>query len=265
LVIDRALKIQQVAVDTVTKIIKNLKLPSYLETDKIIPNISSHLLSRQTVEFKLNSEMVNADRKSVFIKGSNDDPSVKSKDVILDMKLKDAALKISDALVVNVVLDSDIYTTATELAMQEIFNQELGVSRMEEIKTTNAWSSPILFKRTGLSGGVGVYCHVTMEGEDDGVAFTPDDAYPLIIAFHTEQSLRARVGLLAAWSNYRIANTKKQRNAAVLKAQRIAAKVSVPLGARGVRSPTWEQTEGDIDEDLSDSGESVSESSGDEN
>eukprot|EP00615_Pteridomonas_danica_P001539 CAMPEP_0114362930 /NCGR_PEP_ID=MMETSP0101-20121206/26101_1 /TAXON_ID=38822 ORGANISM="Pteridomonas danica, Strain PT" /NCGR_SAMPLE_ID=MMETSP0101 /ASSEMBLY_ACC=CAM_ASM_000211 /LENGTH=115 /DNA_ID=CAMNT_0001509149 /DNA_START=23 /DNA_END=370 /DNA_ORIENTATION=- len=78
-----------------------------------------------------------------------------------------------------------------------------------------------------------------MEGEDDGVAFTPDDAYPLVISFHTKESHTARIGLQAAWSEYRSANTSKQRNSAMKKAQRLASAVKVPTGARTVQGPKW--------------------------
>jgi hypothetical protein len=291
-VLARALKIQQPAVDVIKEVLKNLTLPSYMQVSKVNATVSTHMCSRQTVEFKMNSERVNAEKKSVENKE--------------ELTLKDASLKINDALVVNVVLESEVYATAIELAMVELFEPEQakhaqqqqfqhqhqfeasdksalcinnssssvdvvggddGVSEvkkgfMKEVKTINGWSAPMLFRRTGPSGGIGVYCYATMSGGDDGVAFTPNDAYPLVIAFHTQESLSAHIGLQSAWSDYRIANTRKQRDAAVLKAQRLALNVSVPIGARRVRGPKWHSKEfvdpdyeDDVEDDDDDSDE----------
>mmetsp|Transcript_45166 Transcript_45166/g.57847 ORF Transcript_45166/g.57847 Transcript_45166/m.57847 type:complete len:132 (+) Transcript_45166:197-592(+) len=97
----------------------------------------------------------------------------------------------------------------------------------------------MLLKRTGPSGLVGLYCYATMIGEDDGVDFTPDDAYPLVIEFHTEESLHIKQSLKSSWSQYRKATTKKQRNNAMLQAQQLSGYVKVPTGARCLTGPKW--------------------------
>jgi hypothetical protein len=296
LVLSRALQIQQAAMDTITRILKNLSLPGYMMSKKVNARVTSQLMSPSSVEFRIHSETLNYDKhrhhkfRHDSVTSNPDSPSTAAagggaitESEEIEMKLKDAALRIDDALVINIILDADVYTTASELAMNEIFKSDYSpkeeggggedamsvktsksnkskhpppdrrwstsillkktdsvlLSDMSEVKTVNGWSSPMLLKRTGPSGGIGVYCYATMEGEDDGVAFTPDDAYPLVIAFHTEESLVAAMGLQSAWLDYRAANSTKQRNLATFKAQKIAAEVTVPLGARSVRGPKW--------------------------
>lgn len=189
--------------------------------------VDSHLLSPNAVEMRMDSEVANGATRRGDVTAEIAEMS--------EMKLKDAALNIDDALVVTVVFDEDVYADATEEALIQIFKS----TAMVEVKTFNAWTAPMVLERSGASGGVGIYAHVTMEGEDDGVAFTPDDAYPLVIAFHTPKSLTARIGLQSAWSEYRAANTSKQRNAAMIHAHRLSESVSVPTGARSVRGPKW--------------------------
>ena len=47
---------------------------------------------------------------------------------------------------------------------------------------------------SGCVFGLGVEVHVTLPGDDDddGVAFTPTDAYPVAIRLHTRASLNAQ-------------------------------------------------------------------------
>jgi len=273
LVVSRALKIQQPALTVVNRVIKQLKLPDFMNLEsgnnnddemsmrKVKAKVTSHLMSPSSIEMRINNEMLHPNHK---LRGSI--KNIENESEIQELKLKDAALRINDAIVINIIFDINDYATATELAMEELFKNKKGdgdddddddsnsSSELVEVKTSNAWMKPTLFKRTGPSGGVGVYCHVTMEGEDDGVAFTPDDAYPLVIAFHTSESLSARVGLQSAWADYRSANTRKQRNAALLKSQRLTSDVTVPVGARGVRGQLWlkQMTGNDSDSDEED-------------
>lgn len=280
LVLSRALLIQQAAVDTITHILKNLSLPGYMLSKKVNAVVTSTLMSPSSVEFRIHSESLNYDKHhkhsrhdSVNSTGSGGNTGASESEEI-EMKLKDAALKIDDALVINIVLENDVYTTASELAMHEIFKSDhkpeseegqkshkvpdkrwsasmrMGskkhkredsflLTEMSEVKSSNGWSSPMLLKRTGPTGGIGFQCHATMEGEDDGVAFTPDDAYPFIIAFHTKESLSASMGLQSAWLDYKAANSTKQRDLATAKAIKLSSEVAVPLGARSVRGPKW--------------------------
>jgi hypothetical protein len=217
-------------VDAVTKVCESLRLPEHAHNGMVVAGkVDSHLLSPNAVEMRMESEVSNAERR---LMDSMDKSELAE---LSELKLKDAALKIEDALVVTVVFDPEVYAHATEEALSQIFK----VTNLVEVNTFNAWASPMVLERSGASGGVGVYTHVTMEGEDDGVAFTPDDAYPLVIAFHTPESITARIGLQAAWSEYRNANTSKQRNAAMMHAQRLSSAVTVPHGARSVRGPKW--------------------------
>lgn len=227
LIISRALRIQQKAVDDINRVCAAIQL-----TDQSIVvkgRVDSRLLSPNAVEMRMDSEVAAQGQRRADM--SEEASSAECS----ELKLKDAALNIEDALVVSVVFDSDVYADATEEALTQIFKE----TGMVEVNTFNAWTAPMVLERSGASGGVGVYTHVTMEGEDDGVAFTPDDAYPLVIAFHTPESLTARTGLQSAWSEYRAANTSKQRNAAMTHGHRLSESVPVPTGARSVRGPRW--------------------------
>jgi hypothetical protein len=241
LVLNRALQIQQPALDAITKVVSTLRLPDHDEvvSTKIVP----HLLSPSACEMRMDSEIANAGRRLLE---THKDLKLEN---ITEMKLKDAALAIGDGLVINIIFEPEVYGDVAELALKRIVSE----TGMVEVNTVDGWAHPTRLERCGPRGGVGVFCHVTMEGEDDGVAFTPDDAYPLVIAFHTAESHRAVIGLQAAWSEYRSANTSKQRNAAMKKALRISSEVPVPLGARSIRGPKWwstyheEDTTGDSD------------------
>lgn len=160
-----------------------------------------------------------------------------------DVKLNEVAMKIIDGLVINVCFDDDIYATATEIALSKMFKNDF----IKEINTYNGWKSPVILKRNGARNGIGIYCHATMIGscafnhkeEDSKQASVNLNSFPLIIAFHTVDSYKARIGLQASWSQYRAANTRGQRRAALLKARNLVKGVKVPKGARTVLDHRW--------------------------
>jgi hypothetical protein len=217
LVLSRSLKIQKPAVDAVTKVVTDLRLEGIVD-QLVTGKVTSFLMSPSAVEKRLKNEMLNAENAGK------------------EVSLKGAALQILESLVVTVVFEPEVYARATELALNQLFR---GNSVFSQTKTVNSWTIPMVLERTGPSGGVGLQCLVTMEGEDDGVAFTLDDAKPLVIAFHTPDSLKARIGLQAVWSEYRGANTKKQRDAAIARGRRLVASVAVPDGARSILANKW--------------------------
>ena len=63
------------------------------------------------------------------------------------------------------------------------------------------------------------------------MAFTPDDAFPLTLLFHTERSAAAQVSLTAAWEEAQEAVLPAQRAAAEARGKYIVAACPVPPGA----------------------------------
>jgi hypothetical protein len=150
-----------------------------------------------------------------------------------DLKL--ASLAIKEALILNVVIAEGQYAATVALMLEQLFskaNAATGNVGFDLVKVENDWASSVVFAGNGVTGGFGVRCEATMAGEDDGVAFTPDDAYPLSIQFHTPQSFMGVLSLKSAWSQYRSANNASQRKQAKKTAREIAARVNVPRGAQ---------------------------------
>jgi hypothetical protein len=148
--------------------------------------------------------------------------------------LKDACLAVKDALILSVVIADDQYAATVALMLEQLSSTKSAAIKSRGfniVKIENDWASPVEFAGNGVTGGFGIRCEATMEGEDDGVAFTPDDAYPLSIQFHTPQSYFGALSLKSAWSQYRSANTVKQRKQAKRAAHDISARVKIPKGA----------------------------------
>jgi hypothetical protein len=154
-----------------------------------------------------------------------------------DHDLKIVFLAIKDALILNVVIAEDQYAFTVALMLEQLSlkaNTATGNEGFDLVKVENDWASSLVFTGKGVTGGFGVRCEATVAGEDDGVAFTPDDAYPLSIQFHTPQSFMGMLSLKSAWSQYRSSNTESQRKKAKIYARRITARVSVPRGAKTI-------------------------------
>jgi len=148
--------------------------------------------------------------------------------------LKDACIAVKDALILSVVIAEDQYAATVALMLEQLSSTTSAAMTSRGfsiVKVENDWASPVEFAGNGVTGGLGIRCEATMEGEDDGVAFTPDDAYPLSIQFHTPQSYFGALSLKSAWSQYRSANTAKQRKQAKRTARDISARIKVPKGA----------------------------------
>ena len=156
-------------------------------------------------------------------------------DVEDDHDLKIAFLAIKDALILNVVIAEDQYAFTVALMLEQLSlkaNTATGNEGFDLVKVENDWESSLVFTGKGVTGGFGVRCEATVAGEDDGVAFTPDDAYPFSIQFHTPQSFMGVLSLKSAWSQHRSSNTASQRKEAKISARRITARVNVPRGAK---------------------------------
>jgi hypothetical protein len=152
-----------------------------------------------------------------------------------DHDLKIAFLAIKDALILNVVIAEDQYALTVALMLEQLSlkaNTSTGNEGFNLVKVENDWASSVVFTGNGVIGGFGVRCEATMAGEDDGVAFTPDDTYPLSIQFHTPQSFMGVLSLKSVWSQYRSSNTASQRKRARKAARKITARVNVPRGAK---------------------------------
>jgi len=130
-------------------------------------------------------------------------------------RLEAAALAIHDALTVELVLPDAAYAAVAARLLRELHlvcdddgddgagaRSDGGAptgkacSAAEAFRTvhvSNGWAAPLELGRRGARGGVGLACHLTMSAKDDGVEFTPDDAYPLALCVHTEASRRAQV------------------------------------------------------------------------
>jgi hypothetical protein len=149
--------------------------------------------------------------------------------------LKFASLAVKDALILSVVIAEEQYAATVALMLEQLSskaNTATGNKGFDLVKVENDWASSVVFTGNGVTGGFGVRCEATMAGEDDGVAFTPDDAYPFSIQFHTPQSFIGVLSLKSAWSQYRSSNTASQRKKAKKAARQIAARVNVPRRAK---------------------------------
>ena len=96
---------------------------------------------------------------------------------------------------------------------------------------SSGWGQAVQLHGSGASGGFGCLLEVTLPGADDGVAFTPDNAYSLVVRLHTAQSQAASLAVAAAWAEFRRASLPCQRARALERARGLAAKVVVPPGA----------------------------------
>ena len=95
-----------------------------------------------------------------------------------------------------------------------------------------------------MSGGVGLRVALTMPGEDDGVAFVPSDACPLVIQIHTQDSFAVSSALSSAWSDFCRAGTAKNRAEALRRARVLVRKVLIPNGAYSFGSQNSEGIKG---------------------
>lgn len=234
----------------------------------IHPIITSQLLTPRAVHKRLKTEMFNETQKrwKNFLNNFNPMSSgtgtgsgtgtKSSSSTSSDVKLREVAMQIIDGLVINVCFNNEIYATATEITLSKIFKSQ---SSLIEVKSVNGWTSPVVLKRDGARGGVGIYVHATythhrpqqfVDSGGGGIDCVEDknstdingndmQSYPLIIAFHTPDSFKCRLGLQAAWSSYRASNTRGQRKAAVQKARDLVKQVIVPKGARTVLDHRW--------------------------
>jgi len=123
----------------------------------------------------------------------------------------------------------------------------------------NGWVLPLEFLGTGVTGGVGLEVSATCPGEDDGVDYTPDDAYPFVLTFHTPKSARAYAGIRAAWSEYRGASSQEERTSAQEHAHALVGedKVPVPPGARTAFAVEFGGNSDGIEDDGSESEEDL--------
>jgi hypothetical protein len=256
LVVERALKIQDVAMTLVRRAaISASKAVSFLKSQgsevasisqlvqdaagaSIIAvelEVTSRVLSPSCVEMRLEHEIHKIENKHE--KEATDDE---------DNDLKNASLRLHNTLTVNVVIDEEHYALAVAIMLDLLFMDndrsaddaaaEPTLGAFTLVKSENGWASTLSFDGSGASGGPGVQCLATIPGEDDGVAFTPDDAYPLAIHFHTPASFMNALSLGSAWSLYREANTAGQRKSAMARARLLVANVPVPRGAKVVLS-----------------------------
>jgi hypothetical protein len=144
-----------------------------------------------------------------------------------DHRMREAALRVRDALTLSVVLPEAVYAPAAKALRARLIGRRPMVN---EVSTVVGWASPVQLHSSSHSGSGGVMVNLAMPGEDDGVAFTPDDAYPFVIELHTPSSLQASIGITAAWSEFRGANLPSQRVAALARARELAARVALPPG-----------------------------------
>lgn len=147
-----------------------------------------------------------------------------------DQRMRAAALRVCDALTLNVVLPEAVYAAATMVVRARLCARP----ELTEVSTSVGWASPFQLHAGGHCGAGGVRIILEQPGEDDGVAFTPDDAYPVAVQLHTPASLQAAVGIAAAWSEFRSANLPSQRVAALSKARALASRTPLPPGAEEV-------------------------------
>jgi hypothetical protein len=195
-------------------------------------SMSTRLKPPSSIEMRLAYELRR--RRRARREKSNSATSPGSKDEGMDddsMDLKEASLLIKDALTITVVVTESSYTVASTLILENLFLQRNATAGFSLMSSENGWTSPVRFDSAGVSGGIGIKCVVTMAGEDDGVAFTPDDTYPLVLQFHTPTSYMASLSCASAWASYRAANTIGQRKAAIENAARMVALVPSPPGS----------------------------------
>lgn len=147
-----------------------------------------------------------------------------------DQRMRAAALRVCDALTLNVVLPEAVYAEAALVLRARLCARP----ELTEVSTSVGWASPVQLHAGGHCGAGGVRIILEQPGEDDGVAFTPDDAYPVAVQLHTPASLQAAVGIAAAWSEFQSANLPSQRVAALSKARALASRTPLPPGAEYV-------------------------------
>jgi hypothetical protein len=256
LLVERALKIQDVAMTLVRRAaISASKAVSFLKSQgtevasigqlvqdaagasaiAVALQVTSRVLSPSCVEMRLQHELQKI--KNAHEKEATDDE---------DSDLKNASLLLHNTLTVNVVIDEEHYALAVAVMLDLLFVDndhstdcaaaDATLSAFTLVKSDNGWASTLSFDGSGANGGPGVQCLATIPGEDDGVAFTPDDAYPVAIHFHTPASFMNALSLWSAWSRYREANIPGQRKSAMARARLLVANVPVPRGAKVVLS-----------------------------
>jgi len=229
LLLQRAVHIQPKAVAVVEKLIFELSQHLGIGGHRIKAEYRPRYLSIHALQMRLQSELASGEKSKSNGGGDGGEGGVGFHD---RYSLKDAALRIGDALIIAIIIPFEDYTKACEILLSHIFEKQHEFK--EEIKfdkIINAWTSPTCLERSGPVGGAGILCSAHMKGDDDGVLFTPNDAYPLMITFQTNESVRVRIGIQAAWSEYRASNTSGQRNQALNRARTLARSVKVPPGA----------------------------------
>mmetsp|Transcript_38328 Transcript_38328/g.49557 ORF Transcript_38328/g.49557 Transcript_38328/m.49557 type:complete len:598 (+) Transcript_38328:715-2508(+) len=243
LLIARALRMKDAALLRVSEDCKDL-------TDKYRPTIKPDLMTRSGAERRLSHEIQLQKRKRKKINSKRalennedgDSGGEKHHECQLSQDyeselLKAAVMSISDSLVINIILPEEHYAIASAIIMTRLFASQVldssstNEQTFTEVKSVNGWRVPASFNASGVSGGVGVLCYVTMQGTHDGVAFTCDDAYPLVIAFHTVKSHQSMLSMKAARSEFRSSNTPFQREKALARAREAVSSVPVPRGA----------------------------------